>query len=82
MLLHENAGQDCETARRLLTELAATNPVSRGLPLPDGGGLPTATVERLLGFTPSWMEAYGTTGFELVRVGRRARAAARPSGRS
>jgi asparagine synthase (glutamine-hydrolysing) len=65
MLLHDNAGQDPQTVERLLAELNATNPVSRGLLLPDGDGLPTATVERCLGFTPSWMEAYGTTAFKL-----------------
>ena len=65
MLLYDNAGQDAETVRRLLDELAGANPVSRGLLLPDGEALPLAAVERVLGFAPSWMEAFGTTAHKL-----------------
>ena len=65
MLLYDNAGQDPATVQRLLDELNNANPVSRGLLLPDGQGLPLASVQRLLGYTPSWFEAYGTTAFKL-----------------
>jgi asparagine synthase (glutamine-hydrolysing) len=65
MLLHDNAGQDPATVKRLLDELSNANPVSRGLLLPDGQGLPLASVQRVLGFTPSWFEAFGTTAFKL-----------------
>lgn len=65
MLLHDNAGQDAAEVERLLGELAASNPVSRGLLLPDGHSLPLDAVRRLLGFAPSWMEAYGSTGFKV-----------------
>jgi asparagine synthase (glutamine-hydrolysing) len=65
MLLYDNAGQDRATVTRLLDELNDANPVSRGLLLPDGQGLPLASVQRMLGFAPSWFEAYGTTAFKL-----------------
>jgi asparagine synthase (glutamine-hydrolysing) len=65
MLLYDDAGQDPATVTRLLDELNNANPVSRGLLLPDGQALPLASVQRLLGFTPSWFEAFGTTAFKL-----------------
>jgi asparagine synthase (glutamine-hydrolysing) len=39
--------------------------VSRGLLLPDGRALALDGVRATLGFVPSWMEAYATTGFKL-----------------
>ena len=38
MLLYNREGQDPAAIRRLLAELEAANPVSRGLLLPDGSG--------------------------------------------
>ena len=65
MLLHDNDGQDAVEVQRLLGELDKANPVSRGLLLPSGNSLSLDGVRRVLGFAPSWMEAYGTTGFKL-----------------
>ena len=65
MLLYDNDGQDPEVVRQLLVELDNANPVSRGLLLPDGAQLSLASVRERLGFAPSWMEAYGSTGFKL-----------------
>jgi asparagine synthase (glutamine-hydrolysing) len=65
MLLYDNAGQDAATVERLLAELRTANPVSRGLLLPEGEALSLAAVQRVLGFTPSWMEAFGSIGFKL-----------------
>jgi asparagine synthase (glutamine-hydrolysing) len=65
MLLHDNRDQDPSTVSRLLAELQRANPVSRGLLLPDGQGLPTDHLRRVLDFAPSWLEAFGTTGFKL-----------------
>ena len=53
MLLYDNQGQDPATVQALLEELRNTNPVSRGLLLPDGQGISLASAQRLLGFTPS-----------------------------
>ena len=49
----------------LLAELNRMNSVSRGLLLPDGQGVPTESVNRLLGFTPSWIETAATSSFKL-----------------
>src|SRR5262249_49945892 len=46
-------------------ELQANNPVSRGLLLPDGEVPPLASVRRALGFVPSWLQAFATTGTRL-----------------
>ena len=65
MLLYNSQGQDVEAVQQLLESLAATNPVSRGLLLPEGEGLPLANLRGALGFVPSWLEAKATTGFRL-----------------
>jgi asparagine synthase (glutamine-hydrolysing) len=65
MLLYDSEGQDEAEVKRLLAELEKTNPVSRGLLLPDGKSLDLDGVRRRLGFAPSWMAAFGSTGFKL-----------------
>ena len=54
-----------EAVRQLLEQLQASNPVSRGLLLPDGEAPPLASVRRTLGFVPSWLEAHATAAFRL-----------------
>jgi asparagine synthase (glutamine-hydrolysing) len=58
MLLYSPDGQDSGAVARLLKELEQSNPVSRGLLLPHGDSLPLVGVKRVLGFLPSWMEAF------------------------
>jgi asparagine synthase (glutamine-hydrolysing) len=58
MLLYNAQGQDPEVIARLLQQLDDRNPVSRGLLLPDGEAGPLTRVKKLLGFVPSWMEAF------------------------
>lgn len=65
MLLHDSAGQDASVVEAMLVELERANPVSHGLLLPDGQGLSLEGVRSVLGFAPSWMEAYGSTGFKV-----------------
>jgi asparagine synthase (glutamine-hydrolysing) len=65
MLLYNAEGQDAGVVQQLLDQLGASNPVSRGLLLPDGEGLPLASMCRALGFVPSWLEAYATAAFRL-----------------
>jgi asparagine synthase (glutamine-hydrolysing) len=65
MLLHNAQGQDPGEVRRLLDELRAVNPVSRGLLLPEGDAAPLARVRDALGFVPSWVETNATTAFKL-----------------
>src|SRR5215468_9819672 len=58
MLLYNREGQDPGLTERLLQELESSNPVSRGLLLPDGEAGPLHGVKRVLGFVPSWIETF------------------------
>jgi asparagine synthase (glutamine-hydrolysing) len=58
MLLYNAEGQDPASVARLLAELEQSNPVSRGLLMPHGESLPLLGVKRVLGFLPSWIEAF------------------------
>jgi asparagine synthase (glutamine-hydrolysing) len=62
MLLYNTEGQDPATVAKLLGELKALNPVSRGLLLPHGEALPLNRIKRLLGFVPSWIETMALGG--------------------
>lgn len=61
MLLYDNEGQDPKTVATLLREMEQSNPASRDLFLRHGDTPALAGVDRLLGFVPSWMEAFGAT---------------------
>ena len=65
MLLHNTDGQDPAAVAALLAELEQSNPVSRGLLLPHGESLPLAGVKRLLGFLPTWMEAFAARSVKV-----------------
>ena len=56
MLLYDSDGQDPAAIRSLLAELERSNPVSRGLLLPDGEAASLEGLRRVLGFAPTWME--------------------------
>jgi asparagine synthase (glutamine-hydrolysing) len=60
MLLYNTEGQDSAEVKRLLAELEAANPVSRGLLLPDGESLLLEAVRRVLGFVPTSFEIGAT----------------------
>ena len=49
----------------ILRELEHANPLSRGLLLPDGTGVPTDTVHRVLGFVPGWTMANASIAAKL-----------------
>ena len=68
MLLYNRAGQDPAAIAKLLKELENLNPVSRGLLLPDGEVGPLDDVKRILGFVPSWMEAFSSRAMKLRDV--------------
>jgi asparagine synthase (glutamine-hydrolysing) len=68
MLLYNRAGQDPEVVERLLKELEKLNPVSRGMLLPDGERGLLDDVKRMLGFVPSWMEAFSSRAFKVRDV--------------
>lgn len=65
MLLYSADGQDSGVATRLLEELEQSNPVSRGLLLTHGESLPLVGVKRVLGFLPSWMEAFAARSVKV-----------------
>jgi len=65
MLLYDRIGQDPTAVRAALSELNASNGVSRGLLLPAGEALPLGAFQRVLGFAPSWVESGATLGFKM-----------------
>jgi len=65
MLLYGAEGQDAAAVATLLKQLEQTNPVSRGLLMPHGESLPLDGVRRVLGFLPSWMEAFAARSAKM-----------------
>lgn len=65
MLLYNRQGQDPAAVAAMLDDLNRTNPVSRGLLLPHGDSLPMDNIKRLLGFIPSWMEAFSARAVKM-----------------
>lgn len=65
MLLHNPQGQNPQEVQNLLLQLEQSNPVSRGLLLPDGETRPLDSVRGLLGFVPSWIETFSARSFKL-----------------
>jgi asparagine synthase (glutamine-hydrolysing) len=65
MLLYNAQGQDPEVVADLLHQLDNANPVSRGLLLPDGEAGPLERVKSLLGFVPSWIEAFSARATKM-----------------
>lgn len=68
MLLYNKEGQDAEEVAKLLHELERLNPVSRGLLLPHGDARPLENVKRLLGFVPSWIEAFSARSVKMQEL--------------
>src|SRR5215472_1928182 len=68
MLLYNAQGQDLAVVANLLQELDTRNPVSRGLRLPDGHAGPLQRVSKLLGFVPSWIEAFSARAWKMRTV--------------
>ncbi len=68
VLLHNNQGQDEKVVAALLKQLNEGNPVSRGSLLPDGNAGPLTRVKNVLGFVPSWMEAFSARAWKMRAV--------------
>ena len=64
MLLHNAQNQDPVEVQRLLQELEDSNPVSRGLLLPAGEAAPLDSVQRTLGFVPTWFQTFAGTAIK------------------
>jgi asparagine synthase (glutamine-hydrolysing) len=56
LLLYNSVGQDPAQVEELLAKLNEDNEVSRGVLLPTGSPMSMESVERRLGFVPSWLE--------------------------
>ena len=66
MLLYNNEGQDPQAVAQQLDELEAANQSSRGLLVADGERIKgLEVIEQRLGFTPSWLDSFGTTAAKL-----------------
>ncbi len=65
MLLYNRDGQDPEAIKELLTWLDDHNGVSRGLLLPDGDCGPLDSVQRVLGYVPSWIETFSSRAMKM-----------------
>ena len=65
MLLYDAGDQDRAVVDELLGELRASNPVSRGLLLPDGEATALDGLRAALGLAPSWLEAFATIAYKL-----------------
>lgn len=68
MLLYNRDGQDPAEVAALLDNLGKSNPVSRGLLLPDGDARPLENVRRLLGFIPSWIETFSARAVKMQNL--------------
>jgi len=68
MLLHNAQGQDPAGVQRLLKELEDGNPVSRGLLLPSGDSIPLDSVQRTLGFIPTWFQTFGSAALKRLSL--------------
>ncbi len=64
------SGGDAVSVPALLEELRLSNPVSRGLLLPDGEGASLEGLRAALGFTPSWLETGATQAHKLCACSR------------
>lgn len=56
MLLYNTQGQDEKQIQQLLEQLQSSNAISRGILLPDGALQPLTSVQKTLGFVPTWMK--------------------------
>ena len=65
MLLYNRDGQDPAGGRRASASNWRSNPVSRGLLLPDGDAGPLEDVKRVLGFVPSWIETFSARAVKM-----------------
>ena len=72
VLLYNTEGQDPETVERLLADMRQSNQASRGLLTSDQAAPPeVGSIERRLGWVPSWLEVFSHVGNRTVGLYRR-----------
>jgi asparagine synthase (glutamine-hydrolysing) len=65
VLLYNREGQDPSVLEELLDALSSSNPVSRGLLLPDGDAGNLSNVQHQLGYIPSWIETFSSRAVKM-----------------
>jgi asparagine synthase (glutamine-hydrolysing) len=65
MLLYNNQGQDTAQVQQMLQALQNNNRVSNGILIPHGDVTGLETVKSTLGFVPSWLETFASSGIKL-----------------
>lgn len=63
-----NAAGDAEGSRRAMAALEQNNAVSKGILMPEGAGTALGGVTGPLGFAPTWMEAFATSGQKMQQL--------------
>jgi asparagine synthase (glutamine-hydrolysing) len=66
MLLYNREGQDPKEIEKLLAHLEENNTVSRGLLLADGESGNLDYAKRVLGYVPSWFEAFSARDMKTL----------------
>jgi asparagine synthase (glutamine-hydrolysing) len=68
LLLYNSGDQDPRTVEQLLARLHDENEVSRGVLLPSGASLSLDSVQRRLGYVPSWLETRSANSTRYRRL--------------
>ncbi len=68
MLLYNHQGQNSEEVKKMLQELQSGNKVSSGLLLPHGESLPMDSIQKMLGYLPSWCETFSTRAVTFMSL--------------
>jgi len=65
MLLYNQQGQDNQQVEQMLQALQDSNRLSSGFLMPHGSVDGLDTLKRSLGFVPSWLESFASSGHKL-----------------
>ena len=68
MLLYNREGQDPAAVAKLMSDLEAANPVSRGMLMPYGDAKPLENLKQQLGFIPSWIETFSARSAKMQEL--------------
>jgi len=60
MLLYNTQGQDPQEIKKIIQDLNSNNLISTGIMIPEGAGIDLTSVQKILGFVPSFIESSAT----------------------
>lgn len=63
-----NAATDADGSRKAMAALEQNNAVSKGILMPQGAGTGLSAVTGPLGFAPTWLEAFATSGQKMQQL--------------